>query len=90
MAHLIIGGAVAAGLLCLTSYAQDRGLGIKWWQWLLILIEFAFGAFALEVLVSFLEEGTLKGALVMGTILGFVALAAAFLTFRLILRPRTN
>lgn len=90
MAHLIIGGAVTAVLLYLISYTRNRRLGITWWQWLLILIEFAYGAFVLEVLVSFLEEGALKGALVMGTILGFIGLSAAFLIFRLILRPRTS
>ena len=90
MAHIIIGSAVAAGLFFLIYHARNRDIRIKWWQWLLILTEFIYVVFVLEVLVSFLEEGAVKGALVMGTILGFVALAAAFMIFRLILRPRTQ
>ena len=87
MIHLIIGGALTACLLFFLFHIRNQKLGLKWWQWLLILAEFIYIAFILEVVVSFLEEGAVKGALVLGTILGFIALAAAFLIFRLIFRP---
>ena len=88
MVHIIIGGGMAASLFFIIYHARNRDIRIKWWQWLLILTEFMYVVFVLAFLVSFLEEGAVKGALVMGTILGFVALATAFMIFRLILHPR--
>jgi hypothetical protein len=54
----------------------------------LVFLETLYVIFILEVIVSFLEEGMRKGALVMGMILGFGALIGAFMLARWIfIRP---
>jgi hypothetical protein len=88
MAELIIGAAAATGFLALTRVAQTRGLSVSWWQWGLTLLGFLYGVFVLEVMVSFLREGTPKGAAVMGTILGFVAVVWGVLLSRFVFRAR--
>ena len=88
MAELIIGGAAVAGFLLLVQSARTRALTVTWWQWGLTLVGFLYGVFVLEVVVSFLEEGTPKGAAVMGTILGFVAVVWGVLLGRFVFRSR--
>jgi hypothetical protein len=73
MAELIIGALAAMGFLLLTHYVRLRNLRIAWWQWAITLLGFLYGVFVLEVVVSFMREGTPKGAAVMGTLLGFFA-----------------
>jgi len=84
MVHLIIGAVTMAGLLLVYSYSRKKDRTVKWWQWLLTILAFAYGVFTLEVIVSFLEEGVPKGALVLGTILGFIAVVWAFLLARFV------
>ena len=52
-------------------------LTVTWWQWGLTFLGLLYGVFVLEVVVSFLREGTPKGAAVMGTLLGFVGVVWA-------------
>ena len=84
MAHILIGAIISAWLLLLIGLTRKRKLQVKWWQWLLTVICFVYIAFVLEVIVSFLEEGAVKGALVMGTMLGFIAIIWGFLLGRTI------
>ena len=84
MAHILIGVIISAWLLLLIGLTRKRKLQVKWWQWLLTVICFVYIAFVLEVIVSFLEEGAVKGALVMGTMLGFIAIIWGFLLGRTI------
>jgi hypothetical protein len=88
MAELIIGGAAVAGFILLVQSARTRAVTVTWWQWGLTLLGFLYGVFVLEVVVSFLEEGTPKGAAVMGTLLGFVAAVWAVLLGRFVFRTR--
>jgi hypothetical protein len=77
MAELIIGASAAVGFILLMRWARNRALKVDWWQWVLTFIGFLYVVFVLEVVVSFLREGTPKGAAVMGTLLGFVAVVYA-------------
>lgn len=77
MAELIIGAGAAICLILLLRLARVRGLAVRWWQWVLTFLGLLYGVFVLEVVVSFLREGTPKGAAVMGTLLGFVAVVWA-------------
>ena len=86
MAELIIGGVAAAGFILLVQSVRARDLTVTWWQWGLTILGFLYGIFVLEVVVSFLEEGTPKGAAVMGTILGFVAVVWGVLLGRFVFR----
>jgi uncharacterized membrane protein YeaQ/YmgE (transglycosylase-associated protein family) len=87
MPHIIIGAILAAFFLLTMQFSQRKKLHVKWWQWILTFLAFFYAGFVLEVIVSFLEEGAARGALVMGIILGIIAaiwgvLLARFIFFR--------
>ncbi len=91
MIHILIGSGSTIVVLWLFRLAERRKLSVTGWQWLLVFMETLYVIFVLEVIVSFLEEGARKGALVMGTILGFGALIGAFGLARWIfIRPRDD
>ncbi len=89
MIHILIGAVTTAALIRIIQSTTKRKLAVKWWQWLLVALEYAYIIFVMEVIASFVEEGAVKGALVMGTVLGFVALIAGFLLARLVFSRRT-
>ena len=70
---LIIGAVVMVGILLLVNYAKKQNMTINWWQWTLTILGFIYATFVLEVIHAFLEEGTGKGAFVIGLILAIVA-----------------
>ena len=86
MAELIIGAAAAGGFLMLSGYARGHAISVGWWGWLLTLLAFFYGVFVLLVVVEFLREGTPKGAVVMGTLMGFLAVVWAVLLARFVFR----
>lgn len=86
MAELIIGAAAAGGFLLLTRISRERGHSVKWWGWALTLLGFLYGVFVLEIVIEFLREGTPKGAVVMGTIMGFGGIVWAVLLGRFVFR----
>jgi hypothetical protein len=88
MAELFVGAVVAVGLYAVIQYAADKRLGIKWWQWLLTILGFVYVVFVLEVIVSFLREGSPKAAMVNGAILGFVSVVWAVLLGRFVFTRR--
>lgn len=90
MAHILIGAIISAWLLLLIGLTRKRKLQVKWWQWLLTVICFVYIVFVLEVIVSFLEEGATKGALVIGTMLGFIAIIWGFLLGRIVFTRKTQ
>jgi hypothetical protein len=90
MAELIIGVGAATGFVLLMRFVRARALTLTWWQWGLTLLGFLYGVFVLEVVVSFLREGTPKGAAVMGTVLGFFAVVWAVILGRTVFSRRPN
>ena len=89
MIHIVIGAAAAAGFVALVYFARINKRQIRWWQWLITLLAFSYAVFVLEMVVSFLEEGAARGALVMGLILGFLAVIWGVLLGRIVFcRPR--
>lgn len=91
MAELLVGAIVAVGLYAVVHYAGRKGLVILWWQWLLTVLGFLYLVFVLEVIVSFLREGSPKAAMVNGAILGFVAVVWAVLLGRFVfVRPASK
>jgi hypothetical protein len=89
MADLLLGAMAAATLFLLLQYSQRRRLGVVWWQWALTVLNLAYAVFVVKVTLSFLEEGMPKGAIVMGSILGFAAVVWAVLLLRFVFRaPR--
>ena len=84
MAELVIGALATGGFLLLTRISRERGLTVRWWAWALTLLGFLYGVFVLEIVVEFLREGTPKGAVVMGTIMGFGGIVWAVLLGRFV------
>lgn len=89
MAELFVGAGVAVGLYTLIQFAVSRRLQLRWWHWSLTVLGFFYLVFVLEVIVSFLREGSLKAAMVNGAILGFVAVVWAVLLGRFVFVKRT-
>ena len=84
MADLLLGALAAATLFSLLQYAQRRRLSVVWWQWALTALNLVYTVFVIKVILSFLEEGMPKGAIVMGSILGFGAVVWAVLLLRFV------
>jgi hypothetical protein len=84
MMDLVIGAVAMAGFFLLFNYVRENKLMLSWWQWALVILGFLYAVFVLEVIVSFLEEGSVQAALVMGTLLGFVAIAWGILVGRFV------
>jgi hypothetical protein len=84
MVNLIIGSVATAAFLFLVNYARQRNLELRWWQWGLVILGFLYTVFVTEVVVSFLEEGSSQAAVVMGAVLGFVAVVWGVLLARFV------
>lgn len=84
MAELLIGAIAASSLWLLVRFTRTRSLRLAWWQWLLTVLGILYALFVVEVVVEFFREGTPKGAAVMGTMLGFVAVVWAVLLGRFV------
>jgi len=84
MADLLLGAIAATTLFLLLQYAQWRQLSVVWWQWALTVLNLVYVVFVCKVVLSFLEEGMPKGAIVMGSILGFAAVVWAVLLLRFV------
>ena len=84
MAHMFIGALLTAALISLVIHARRKKLPVTWWKWTLTILGLLYAGFVLEVIVSFLDEGSARAALVMGLILGFVAIVWAVLLGRFV------
>ena len=82
--HLFIGIISTLLLLIIIRHSEKNQLSIAKWQWLLTIIEIAYIVFVLELIAGFIEEGSLKATLVMGSIFGFIAIIGAVLLGRFV------
>jgi len=71
------------------NYTQKAGLKIGWWAWILTVSGFLYSIFVLEVIYSFLVEGVGRAALMIGMMLGIVAVIFGVLMGRLVFK-KTN
>jgi hypothetical protein len=90
MIHIIIGALAMLGFTLLVNSVRRRGLSVSWWQWGLTVFAFLYAVFVCEMVVSFLQEGAGRAALVMGVILGFVAVLWAVLLTRFVFARRSR
>ena len=74
MVHLFVGALFMAGFLFLINFVHKRDIHVTWWQWILTILCFIYTVFVLEIILSFIDEGSARGALVMGLIMGLVAI----------------
>jgi len=82
MIDILIGALCTLGFLSVVNYSRHRQLSIRWWQWLLTLLVFLYAIFVLEMIVGFLSEGAIRGALVMGLLFGFIGIIGVVLLAR--------
>jgi ABC-type uncharacterized transport system permease subunit len=90
MAHIIIGAILTAVFISLLLHVRNKNLRISWWQWILTILGLVYAGFVLEVIVSFLEEGAARAALVMGLALGFIAIVWAVLLGRFVFARKSK
>lgn len=90
MVHIVIGALMMLGFTLLVNSVRRRGLSISFWQWGLTILAFLYAVFVCEMVVSFLQEGAGRAALVMGVILGFVAIVWAVLMARFVFTRKSG
>jgi hypothetical protein len=84
MIHLLIGAVAMLGFIILVNYVRARKIAVAWWKWVLTVLGFLYGVFVLEMIASFLQEDAPRAALVMGVIMGFIAVVWGVLLARLV------
>jgi hypothetical protein len=84
MVDMIIGSVATAAFLFLVHYVRQRNLELRWWQWGLVILGFLYTVFVVEVVVSFLDEGSPQAAVVMGAVMGFIAVVWGVLLGRFV------
>jgi len=87
MLHIIIGALIVGSLWLLVEYVQKQSIQVRGWGWVLTVLGVLFAAFVVEVIYGFLAEGAAMAALVMGVILGFVAVVWGVLLGRFVFKP---
>ena len=90
MAHIIIGALLTAVFISLILLTRKKNLQPTWWQWILTVLGLLYAGFVLEIIVSFLEEGAERAALVMGLALGFIAIVWAVLLGRFVFARKSQ
>jgi hypothetical protein len=90
MIHIAIGILMMLGFSLLVSRVRQRGLSVSFWQWGLTVLAFLYAVFVCEMIVSFLQEGAGRAALVMGVILGFVGVVWAVLLARFVFKQKSG
>jgi hypothetical protein len=84
MVDMVIGCLATAAFLFLVHYVRQRSLPLRWWHWVLVVLGFIYAVFVAEVIVSFLEEGSPQAAVVMGVVMGLVAVVWGVLLGRFV------
>jgi len=84
MIHLVIGAVAMLGFLAVANFVRVRKVSVVWWKWVLTVLSFLYAVFVLEMIASFLQEGAPRAALVLGVILGFIAVVWGVLLARFV------
>lgn len=84
MIHIVVGIVIAVLYFVVMRRAATKGQTIKWWGKLLTAAWALYVGFVLEVIIGFVGEGSLQGALVMGMITAVPAIIWAVLLGRFV------
>lgn len=90
MVHILIGAGAMLGFLGVVNYARARKLWVGWWEWGLTVLGFLYAVFVFEMIASLLQEGAPRAALVMGVILGFIAVVWGVLLARFVFGKKSG
>ena len=84
--HILVGGICTGILSYLYRISINKNIKVKIWQWILVFLEVALIGFVLELIAGFIEEGSIKAAVVMGSIFTVLAIIGMVLILRFIFR----
>jgi len=90
MISFLIGAVTISGLFLTIEYARRNGIRVSIIQWIVTALAFAYLAFVLQTIASFIQEMAYRAALIMGLFLGFFAIVWFVLIFRFIFRKRSK
>ena len=90
MPEIIIGMLVALAAVLIVLYVRKNGLKLRIGGWALVAFTLLYSLFVLELIISFIKEGTNQAALVMGGVFGFFAIIIWVLLIRFILTPNSS
>ena len=90
MFHFLVGGVSVACFFLLLNFARERQLNVTLWQWILTGLGILYSAFVVELIYGFVAEGEPKAALVMGLLVGIVAIIWVVLIGRNVFLPKKS
>lgn len=90
MIHIIIGSFITILYILFSNHFKKKYKRVSWWKWILIILWFIYNIFVCEVIIAFIQENSIRGALVNGLIFGFMAVISAVLFVRFILPLKTK
>ena len=73
-----------AGFFILINYTIRKKMILPWWQWTATILGLLYAVFVLEIILSFIQEGAIRGALIVGLIMGFIAVVWGVLLGRFV------
>ena len=86
MIHSFVGVCATVVLWLLAASARRKEQHVTWWQWGLTVVGLAYAVFVVEVIIAFLGESEPRAALVMGVLLGIVAVVWGVLLSRFVFK----
>ncbi len=81
---VLLGALAMTTALFLVDHARRRQLHLRWWQWTATIVGMAYALLVVDVFRSFLEEGSMRGAIVVGMLAGMVAVVWGVLLWRFV------
>lgn len=90
MVHLFIGAFMMGCFLLVVNHTRTHERHIFWWQWILTILGFIYTVFVLEIILSFIAEGSVRGVLVMGLFIGFIAIVWGVLLARFVFKQNAR
>ena len=68
IAGIVVGAGSILAVIGFFLFAQDKGLVVRWWQWLLLIIALAILLLSVGFLGTMVAEGTMAEGLAVGGI----------------------
>jgi hypothetical protein len=90
LAYFLIGVIITTTFFLTLYFVHKNSIKVSWWQWLITLLCFVYTTFVFAVIVEFLAEGSIKGVIVMGILMGLISIVWAVLLKRFVFVRQTK